>query len=375
MLRWLAAALHSSQREQPHDAMTRSTGTKACILILLSIAAGPAHAHGGGTTGTATVVIDGPQVRYSLSLSDIPAGPLADQMGFGQPGIAPDYQALPAAIARQIRIAGDGAACSAGTQSLRLPSAAAISIEVGVTFICPGEVHRLFIRDDLADALGPGHHTFTLLLWPGGSAQYTFDASARELLWSARHGVKPVIGAGGAFGYGLVQVFQGYVHLLFLLALMLGAAGFRAWLAIVSAFALAHGVAMAVPAFEIAVLSPRLADAAMLLTGAGVAAWKLVRGYAGAPGWAVALAIGALHGLGAAPAAQAFAFSMDGLLPGIAAHAAGLWVGQGIVVAMALPTLRLCRNQSWTPKASAALAAGLLAAGVYLLLRETLAGP
>lgn len=354
--------------------MTCSTGIKACTLLLLSLAAGPACAHGDGTTGTATVTIDGPQVRYTLSLNDVPPGPLADLMGFGRPGLAPDYQALPAVIARHIHIAADGAACSAVAQTLRPPSAAAISIEAGVTFTCPGDARRLFIRDDLADAIGPDHHTFTLLLWSGGSGQYTFDATARELYWSVEHGIRPVTGASGAFGFGFGHVFPGHVHLLFLLALMLGT-GIRAWLAIISAFALAHGLAMLLPAFGIAVLSPRLVDAAMLLAIAGVAAGKLVPGYALAPGWAVALAIGALHGLGAAPAAQAFAFPMDGRLAGITAYAAGLWAGQGLIVAMALPVLRLCRDQPWTSRLYAALAAGLLAAALYLLWRQMLSGP
>ena len=353
--------------------MTRSTGIRVCILLLLSLAAGLASAHGGGTTGTATVTIDGPKVLYSLSLNDIPPGPLADQMRFGQPGIAPDYQALPAAIARHIRIASDGAACGAGAQTLRPPSAAAIRIEAGVTFNCPRDAGRLVIRDDLTDSLGPDHHTFTLLLWPGGSGQYTFDASARELFWSANHGIQPVIGAGGAFRIGVAHVFQGYAHLLFLLALLLGT-GVRAWTAIISAFALAHGLAMVLPVFEIAALSPRLGYVAMLLAIAGIAAQNLFPRYSLAPGWVMAAVIGALHGLGSTPASQAFAFPLDGRWSGLLAHATGLWVGQAIFLAMALPVLRLWRDKAWAPKISATLSACLLAAGVYLLLLWTLSG-
>lgn len=353
--------------------MTRRIEIRVCIALLLSLTAGSAYAHGGGTTGTATVTIDGPKVRYTLSLSDIPPGPLADQMRLGQPGVAPDYQALPAAIARHIRIDGADGVCAAGAQSLRPPSAAAISIEADVTFTCTGVARRLFIRDDLPDALGSDHHTFTLLLWPGGSGQYTFDASARELYWSANHGIQPVIGAGGAFRIGVAHVFQGYAHLLFLLALMLGA-GMRAWPAMISTFALAHGLAMVLPAFEIAALSPRLGDAAMLLAIAGIAAQNLFPRYAFAPGWIMATGIGALHGLASTPASQAFAFPLDGRLSGLLAHAAGLWSGQALIVAMALPVLRLWRYQTSTPKITTILSAVLLAAGVYLLLRWALAG-
>lgn len=353
--------------------MTRSTGIRVCTLFLLSIAAGPAYAHGGGTTGTATLTIDGPQVRYSLSLSDIPPGPLADQMKFGQPGIAPDYQALPTAIARHIRISSDGAACDAGAQTLRPPSAAAISIDAGVTFTCPGDARRLVIRDDLADALGADHHTFTLLLWPGGSGQFTFDASVREIFWSANHGIQSLISAGGAFRIGVAHVFQGYAHLLFLLALMLGA-GTRAWPAIINAFALAHGLTMVLPVFEIAALPPRLGEVAMLLAIAAVAAQNLFPRYSFAPGWVVATVIGALHGLVSTPASQAFAFPLDGRLSGLLAHTAGLWVGQALIVAMALPVLRLWQHKTWAPKVSAILSAGLLTAGMYLLLRWALSG-
>jgi len=54
-------------------------------IFLLLIWPAVAGAHSGGTTGFASVAVFGGTVRYSLTLHEIPPGPLAERMRLGQP--------------------------------------------------------------------------------------------------------------------------------------------------------------------------------------------------------------------------------------------------------------------------------------------------
>src|SRR5512141_3364156 len=72
------------------------------IAALLSFAVClGANAHTGGMTGFATITISGKFVRYNLTLSDVPPGPLAEQMHLGQQGVTPDFRPLITAISEK----------------------------------------------------------------------------------------------------------------------------------------------------------------------------------------------------------------------------------------------------------------------------------
>ena len=99
----------------------------AAVATLLLLATGSAGAHTGGMTGFATITISGKLVRYNLTLSDVPPGPLADQMHLGQQGVTPDFRPLITAISEKIRLTGDGSSCTASEGRIVPPSATSVT--------------------------------------------------------------------------------------------------------------------------------------------------------------------------------------------------------------------------------------------------------
>jgi hypothetical protein len=144
------------------------------VVTMLLVLSWPviACAHTGGMTGFATISISGTLVRYNLTLSDVPPGPLAEQMHLGQPGITPDFRPLITAISEKIHVTSDGLACAATEGRVVPPSATSVSLTGTVDFTCPDEVRKLAIRDDMSETLGSTQHTLAAIVWSGGSQQF-----------------------------------------------------------------------------------------------------------------------------------------------------------------------------------------------------------
>src|SRR5258707_15686106 len=97
-----ASAMSATGSRSVHAATTRRSAMRILIAAALAFAVSlGAYAHTGGLTGFATITISGKLVRYNLTLSDVPPGPLAEQMHLGQPGAAPDYRPLITAISEK----------------------------------------------------------------------------------------------------------------------------------------------------------------------------------------------------------------------------------------------------------------------------------
>ena len=342
-------------------------GVAIYFLLIWSAVAG---AHSGGTTGFASVAVSGHTVRYSLTLHDIPPGPLAEQMHLGQPGVPPDYRPLLEAIRDKIRIANDGAACAPAGGHLLTPSADSISVTGTVDFICAAEVRELSMRDDLADVLGASHHTLTLLLGPGGSAQFTFEAQMREMIWASEQKPRAVLAAGSYFPLGFAHVLSGYDLLLFLLVLMLRDGGWVRLLGIIAAFTAAHSVTLALAACDFLTIPDRLTGALVAASIAYVAAENLFPKYAIAPRWAVSLAFGLVHGFVFAQALREIGVPRENLAASLLNFNLGIEAGQAFVVLLIVPILVLIRGKPWEPKLVATTSAIVLAAGLFLFVEQ-----
>ena len=329
-----------------------------------------AGAHSGGTTGFASVAVTGNTVRYSLTLHDIPPGPLADQMRLGQPGVAPDYRPLIEAIRGRIRIASDGAACAPSDGQLLTPSVASISITGTVDFTCAGEVRELSVRDDMADVLGASHHTLTLLVRPGGSEQFTFEAEMREMIWSPGQKAHAVRAAGSYFPLGVAHVLSGYDLLLFLLVLMLRGGGWVRLLGIIAAFTAGHSVTLALTAFGVVSFPDSLIGAAIAVSIACVAAENLFPRYSVSPRWAVSLFFGLVHGFAFAQALHEIGLRRENLAASLLNFNLGIEAGQAIVVLLIVPILVLMHGKQWETKLTATLSAIVLAVGLFLFFER-----
>jgi hypothetical protein len=350
-------------------------GLAAVLVPFVMLSAFPAQAHQGGTTGFASITVSGQTLRYSLTLSDIPMpSPLAAEMGFGQPGIAPDYRPLVIAIAGKIHFTNGGEACAAGPGQVVPPTSTTISITTIVDFVCPGEIRELGIRDDLFDAAGPNLHTLAKIEWPGGVQQFAFATESRETKVTVGGKVEAARGAGSFFPFGIEHILTGYDHLLFLLVLILRGGGWVRLLGIIAAFTAAHSVALALAAFDFLTVPDRLTGALVAASIAYVAAENLFPNYATARRWAVSLVFGLVHGFGFSAVLREIGLPKENLLLSLLNFNLGIEAGQAMVVLLIVPILVLMHRKSWEPKLVATISAIVLAIGLFLFVERTFFG-
>ena len=347
---------------------------KALALFLLLAWAGMAGAHTGGMTGFATITINGKSVRYSLTLSDVPPGPLADQMRLGHPGTAPDYQPLIVAIGEKIHLTADGAACAASEGRITPPTAATVSLNGTVDFTCPGEIRKLSIRDDMSEILGPSQHTLAAIMWSGGSQQFAFGADARETSVAAAEQAHASRGAGSFFALGIEHILTGYDHLLFLLALMLCGGGLWSLLKIITAFTIAHSITLALAALDVVVLPSALVESLIALSIAYVALENLLPRHAVSRRWAVSFVFGLVHGFGFSSVLREIGLPKENLLLSLLNFNLGVEVGQLTVVLLVVPILMRLKSKPWEPRLVATISGVILAVGLALFVDRAFLG-
>src|SRR4051794_13039167 len=130
-----------------------------CTAILATLVL-PVHAHTGGTTGLATVIVSGQTVQYNLQLPlrSVPTQ-LADAMLLGQPGLAPDYAPLLKTVEQKIHVRADDTACEAAPGAVTPPPPEGGNAIIMLNFACAAAPKQLTVRDDLFDTLGVDCHT------------------------------------------------------------------------------------------------------------------------------------------------------------------------------------------------------------------------
>ena len=347
---------------------------KTFALLLLLEWAGLAGAHTGGMTGFATITIGEKSVRYSLTLSDIPPGPLAEQMHLGQPGATPDYRPLITTISEKIHFASDGATCAAAEGRVVPPSAASVSITGTVDFNCPGDIHKLTIRDDMSEALGSSQHTLALIVWSGGSQQFAFGSDARETIVTVAEGARASRGAGSFFTLGIEHILTGYDHLLFLLALMLRGGGLWSLLKIITAFTIAHSITLGLAALDVVVLPGALVESVIALSIAYVALENLLPRYAASRRWTVSFLFGLAHGFGFSSVLREIGLPKENLLLSLLNFNLGVEAGQLTVVLLVVPILMRLKSRPWEPRVVATVSGIIFAVGLVLFVERAFLG-
>jgi hydrogenase/urease accessory protein HupE len=300
--------------------------------------------------------------------------PLAEEMGFGQPGIAPDYRPLVNAIAGKIHFTNGGEACAAGPGQVVPPTSTTISITAIVDFVCPGEIRELGIRDDLFDAAGPNLHTLAKIEWPGGVQQFAFATESRATKVTVVGKAEAARGAGSFFPFGIEHILTGYDHLLFLLALILRGGGLINLLKIITGFTVAHSITLALAALDVVTLPTAFVEAVIALSIAYVAAENLFPKHAISRRWTVSFVFGLVHGFGFSAVLRQIGLPKENLLLSLLNFNLGVEAGQAVVVLLVVPILVLMHRKSWEPKLMATISAIVLAVGLFLFVERALLG-
>ena len=363
----------SAARKSLGSAIYRLTADAIALLLLLGWA-GLTGAHTGGMTGFATITISEKSVGYSLTLSAIAPGPLAEKMHLGQPGATPDYRPLITTISEKIHFANDGAPCTVAEGRIVPPSATSVSITGIVDFNCPAQIRNLSIRDDMSDALGNSQHTLALIIWSGGSQQFAFGSDARETNVEVAQPAQASRGAGSFFPLGIEHILTGYDHLLFLLALMLRSGGLWSLLKIITAFTIAHSITLALAALDVIVLPGALVESVIALSIAYVALENLLPRYAASRRWAVSFLFGLAHGFGFSSVLREIGLPKENLLLSLLNFNLGVEVGQLTIVLLAVPILMRFRSRPWEPRVVMAISGVIFVIGLMLFVERAFLG-
>ena len=177
---------------------------------------------------------------------------------------------------------------------------------------------------------------------------------------------------------GALHIWLGPDHLLFLLTVIVGAAGWRWWASVITSFTLAHSLTLTLAALGLVTLPARFVEPAIAASIVLMAADNLWRpGRKGVSRVAIVFACGLLHGLGFASALGSFGLDTPHRIASLVGFNLGVEFGQMVfltaLLALAAAATRLIGPSAQThlPKAASILA---LLAGTAMLISRLVPG-
>jgi hypothetical protein len=379
---------------------------RAVVAALGLVTAGsPVLAHTGGSTGHASLAVDGAAIRYSLTLWPATLPPaVAETLRLARGGDASSRDGLLAAVRDKVALTAHGQRCLGGAGSL-LPARAAgpaapgarsespegrsesperrsespegrsespEGITLVVEFRCAAVVRELAIRDDLFDVLGPDYHTLARIDGLGRSQILAFAPEAREARVSREAAPGGLRALAHFVPLGVEHILTGWDHLLFLLALLLPGGGWRAVLKIITAFTLAHSVTLGLAVLDVVALPERLIESVIALSIAAVAVENLYIRPTVTRRWIVSLGFGLVHGFGFSSVLREVGLPADGLLLALFGFNAGVELGQALVVAVALPAMAALRRAGWERRMVRGSSMAIMVVGLALFVERLL---
>ncbi len=339
--------------------------------ITLVAAAASAWAHGGGSTGYASITVSRSTVRYSLTLpTAVLPSALAETFRLASTGRAASRDELLGMIRSQIVLHANGVRCEPGPGEVLRASPDVPSFTMQVDFACPSGLRELVVQDNTFDLLGADHHTLAKVETPSGVQQFAFAPDTRQARFTIQGGEDVVRGTGSFVLLGIEHILTGYDHLLFLLGLLLRGGSWLALAKIITAFTLAHSVTLALAVLDIAVLPDRLVEAVIALSIAFVAAENIFLKPVVSRRWVVSFCFGLVHGFGFSSALRELGLPTHGLALALFGFNLGVELGQGMVVALALPLLALIRRTGWERRMVWSSSLAILLVGVVLFVER-----
>lgn len=347
----------------------RAGAALVAALALTGLTAAPAAAH-AVSIGQSKVRATGPAVTYELALElDV----LTEAVGLDPAGASTpadqtvllerSRQALGRYLARGLRVQRAGAACTPLLgEVVAEPFRGKTYALLTTGFTCPRSSGALTVDYELLREQ-PGSHT-NVADWvvDGRTGRIVFDSDERRLTVGQER--EPERGDGFVV-LGLQHALSGLDHVLFVLALLLGARTVRGVLLTVSAFTAAHTASLGLAAAGWSVPPTAVVEPLIALSLVVVAVQNLRRP-ATPPRLALVLGFGLVHGLG-------FASGLDldsggGALGALLAFNVGVELAQVCVLAAAAPALLLLRRQGWSRRGGQLASASIAVCGAGWLV-------
>jgi hydrogenase/urease accessory protein HupE len=174
---------------------------------------------------------------------------------------------------------------------------------------------------------------------------------------------------------GVHHILIGYDHLLFLFGLIIACRRFATMAGIITCFTVAHSITLALAAFDVVTLSPRIVEPLIAASIVFVGVENLLlRGQEPKRRWLLTFAFGLVHGFGFAGALKEVGAGLAGraLAMPLFSFNLGVELGQIAVTAACLPLLLLLRKREKFELYGPPLVSSFVTlAGGYWLLQRT----
>ncbi|WNV76229.1 HupE/UreJ family protein [Geodermatophilus sp. DSM 44513] len=340
-------------------------------MLTLCLVAQPAWAH-GVSLGQSKISQDGHTVRYQLAVEHAElvkrlSGPPPDP---ARPEPTPDQRtaelvelrsALAAYLDGVLRVSLGGEPCAATLDEIAVePFRGEVYAILSSSYRCPVGTGPLTVEyglffDAIAAAERLSHTNVADYDAGGETGRFLFEPGARTLTV----GEDDVLAAGRFVVLGFSHILAGLDHVLFVLALLLGARSVRKILMVVTAFTAAHSLTLVLASLGWLAVPAGIVEPAIALSIAGVAVQNIVQREP-RHRVVVVFGFGLLHGLGFAGSLSFGDEAGWQLLTSVLAFNVGIEAGQAAIILACAPLLALIWRRSWAwPVQSAA--SGLIA--------------
>lgn len=142
---------------------------------------------------------------------------------------------------------------------------------------------------------------------------------------------------------GLVHIFTGYDHILFVISLLFGVRTFRQIGILITAFTIAHSITLFLATFQVIQLPSQLVESAIALSIIYVALTNIFSKDSKQPPW-IAFGFGLIHGFGFAGILSEMRLEGGHMATSLISFNVGIEIGQFIIVLVAFPIILFIKN-------------------------------
>lgn len=360
--------------------LRRSAGLLLLILVLLGLGAPAASAHVRDSTGYSRITADGSTVSYHLSLEyemlarAVDLGPdaaSADGATQQEAVLAAGIGNLEAYLTDRVALFLDGAACQADLAGAGVKERDGVPYaELKLQYSCGASAGSYLIKYGVfrdTDAVADDHSNIVDYRLGGHEGQAVLDGSNTELAV----GNGSAAAAAARFGVmGFEHILSGLDHVLFVVALALGAANLRSLLGVVSMFTLAHSVTLISALLGWIRVPAEVVEPLIALSIAFVAAENLLG--ATQRRLPVVFVFGLLHGLGFAGSLRVTDDFSWSLVTSLLSFNIGIEAGQALLLLAAFPLILLARRLRWSVPVLRGATATVAAVGLFWFIERFL---
>jgi hypothetical protein len=334
--------------------------------LLFAASIQPVFAHDPGLS-TATITVRPNEVEIALGMSTVDAKWLAGPTAVAEPNLDANQlvQKLTPLAAKWVELVIDGS--SARATDIR---GSADANNVTLTLGFHGKPSRnISFRSVLISQMPRGHRELTAIQNPGGEilASRLLSAETDSITAGLKSGGDIAQTSSNSFrdflGMGIMHIWTGYDHLLFLFGLLVVTRKFGSALKIISCFTLAHSLTLALATLDVVRIPSRIVEPLIAASIVFVGVENFLRGGEPKGRYLLALGFGLIHGFGFASALREVGVGANGggiVIP-LVSFNLGVEVGQLVIAAVALPLIWKLRarpqfDPRWVPACSTMVA-------------------